>query len=250
MSTQTTFKAVYRPVTKVIDETLSSSVLDFTGRVTNFDFIADQTEVFSSLANKQHFIDGQIVVISNRSSASIHIASNLIISNKAIEIKPNTASIFVYLFSRSKFFDITSSAQIDEIQQILDSINSDVLALQSSLLIQNDEINELKTKVDALQLEENDGLFVKEKIIIDSETKLSYIDLQHKAVPNSIVASIDRLLINLNEDFVASTVNGITRLTWIGPLVYPDGDEKIELNDAVFLNYKISNSVLNSSQPN
>jgi hypothetical protein len=38
----------------------------------------------------------------------------------------------------------------------------------------------------------------------------------------------------VHEDFTVSVVDGKTRLTWIGSLVNPSGDEAIETGDKVF----------------
>ena len=41
-------------------------------------------------------------------------------------------------------------------------------------------------------------------------------------------------MVHEDEDFTVSVVDGKTRLTWIGSLVNPSGDEAIETGDKVF----------------
>lgn len=200
MSSQTTFKMVYRPITKTIDNVLSSSALDFSGRSTNLDFSADQIAVFDSLSNIEHFTDGQIIVLFNRTASGITIYQNLFITNSSVIIDPGTACAFIYSTSQEKLFKISGSA--------------------------------------------DDALFIKQKILIENASDLNYIDLQYSAVPNSIVATVGRLSAHINEDFTTSIESGTTRLTWINSLAQPAGDEKMEIGDSVFINYKISTTGL------
>ena len=65
------------------------------------------------------------------------------------------------------------------------------------------------------------------------EEELSYIDLDKK-YENILFMSVGRLAVHENEDYVLSVIEGITRVTWIGSLASPDGEEKIELGDKVF----------------
>lgn len=178
MSSQTTFKKVYRPVTKAIDETLLSSALDFSGRSTNLDFSADQTLTFDSLSNIEHFTDGQIVILSNRSSQSIYVDSSLIIANKVIEIKPNNASIFIYLFSRNKFFDITNSGQIEEIQAAISSINSNVESIETLIANHYQEFDQRIIEEESTRSIEDQDLSLRiSSLELDPVTK-TYVDTQ------------------------------------------------------------------------
>lgn len=242
MRAQTTFKTVYRPVTKVIDQTLSSSALDFSGRSTNLDFSANQIQTFTSIANTQHFIDGQVVVISNRGTSNLIISANLLIENESITIKPGTASLLVYLTSQEKFFDISNSNDIKKIKLAIDSLNSSVQFLQDTASSQGTEILSLKSRVQELEKDAGDALFIKEKITITSETQFNFLDLQNHAIANSIMASLGVITIHLDEHFFTSLENGKTRMSWAPLLSDRDSEERIEMGDVVFVNYKISNT--------
>lgn len=185
VSSQTTFKMVYRPITKTIDNVLSSSALDFSGRSTNLDFSVDQTAVFDSLSNIQHFTDGQIVVLSNRSLQNIYIDSSLVITNKLIEIKPNSASIFIYLFSRNKFFDITNSGQIEEIQNAISSIDSDIQSIETLI---------------ASHYQEFDQRIAEEELAINTET------VARTAADTSLQNQINNVLSNIDPSAIDSFV--------------------------------------------
>ena len=194
MSTQTTFKAVYRPVTKVIEETLLTSVLDFSGRATSLDFNEVQVVTFNALVNIQHFVDGQIVILSNRSPQSIYVYSSLIIANKVIEIKPNNASIFIYLFSANKFFDITNSGQIEEIQAAISSINSNVESIETLIANHYQEFDQRIIEEESTRSIEDQDLSSRiSSLEIDPVTK-AYVDIQDTSIFDDLsLEIIDRL---------------------------------------------------------
>jgi hypothetical protein len=91
-----------------------------------------------------------------------------------------------------------------------------------------DAVGELQDKVDQPSFE-------KMKIVIG--TDLEEVQLNHEAIPNSLVVSVGRLLVHLDEDFEINVVEGKTTLYWINALANPDGLEKIETGDVVFVSY-------------
>lgn len=64
-----------------------------------------------------------------------------------------------------------------------------------------------------------------------------YVDLPHEAVSGSVIAFVDRLAIHETEEFTVSTVGGVTRITFTGPLVTP-GQQSLDANDNVFVKYQ------------
>lgn len=209
MSIQTTFKSVYRPVTKVIDETLFTSVLDFSGRATSLDFTEVQAVTFDALDNIQHFVDGQIVIISNRSPQNIYINSSLIIANKTIEIKPNSASIFIYLFSRSRFFDITNSGQIDDIQAAVDLINLNIDSIESLITSQYQELNQKIILEESARALGDQNLSSRISTLeLDPVTK-AYVDAQDTSILQDLSVEItDRLAGDQNLQTQINTITG------------------------------------------
>ena len=63
-----------------------------------------------------------------------------------------------------------------------------------------------------------------------------YIDLAHLAIANSIVASVDRLMIHETDDYSLSVEGGVTRLTFLGDLVTPS-ESALEAGDKIRLTY-------------
>ena len=46
--------------------------------------------------------------------------------------------------------------------------------------------------------------------------------------------SVGRLAVHEGDDYTTSVIGGVTRITWIGPLLSPGGAEAIETGDKVF----------------
>lgn len=89
------------------------------------------------------------------------------------------------------------------------------------------QISTLDSRIDAL---EEKG-FSKGSVVVGSE--LSFVDLDRQySILFSV--SVGRLMVHEGEDFTVSVVEGKTRLTWIGSLVNPGGEEAIETGDKVF----------------
>ena len=63
-----------------------------------------------------------------------------------------------------------------------------------------------------------------------------FIDLDHVAKSDSIVASVDRLMMHAGEDFTISTAGGKTRLTWAGPVAFGE-DEALSAGNVVYVKY-------------
>lgn len=91
------------------------------------------------------------------------------------------------------------------------------------------------SRLDALEAQTDGPSFHKMKIEVSEN--LAYVELAHEAIANSIVVSVGRLMAHKDEDFTVSVVGGVTRLTWIGSMVSPDGVEAIESGDKVFVTY-------------
>jgi hypothetical protein len=125
-------------------------------------------------------------------------------------------------------------------------MNDNVISSLSDPSNDQDAVN-LRTLQSAIQDAINDvsdaavQIFHKKTIVIDTE--LGFVDLDHIAIENSIIAFVDRLAVHKDADFEVSVVSGKTRLTWIGSLANPDGEEKIETGDKVYVTYTYSPSL-------
>lgn len=129
---QTTFKTVYRPITKVINTLLPDDALDFSGRSTTLKFVANQLNPFTSLVNAEHFFDGMPVIIHNDGTSDLILASNLMANGSSYDIEPDTTGVFTYLAASGKLFDNGGSAYAKDIQQNLDSTNTIISNFQDS----------------------------------------------------------------------------------------------------------------------
>jgi prefoldin subunit 5 len=69
--------------------------------------------------------------------------------------------------------------------------------------------------------------------VVTVSSELSFIDLD-KQYSILLSVAVGRLMVHEGEDFTVSVVAGKTRLTWIGSLVSPSGEEAIEAGDKVF----------------
>ena len=93
----------------------------------------------------------------------------------------------------------------------------------------------LSGRLDALEAQ----TFNKEKFIIDQTSELASVELAHEVVENSLVVCVGRLMVQKDEDYTVSVVDGKTVLTWIGD--FATGEvEAIENGDVIFVTYAYS----------
>jgi chaperonin cofactor prefoldin len=107
-----------------------------------------------------------------------------------------------------------------EISGLESSLQSEIGDLQS-------QINTEKARIDILEAKG----YSKSSVTVGAE--LSFIDLDRE-YGILLSVSVGRLMVHEGEDFTVSVVGGKTRLTWIGSLVNPSGEEAIETGDKVF----------------
>jgi hypothetical protein len=74
--------------------------------------------------------------------------------------------------------------------------------------------------------------------VVFTKLKLSYIDIPHVVVPNSMTISVGRVMAHQHDDFDISYLgdNQTTRITWVGPFAV-GGEEQMELGDNVYLTF-------------
>jgi hypothetical protein len=108
----------------------------------------------------------------------------------------------------------------DELQGEIDTLRSDLTALEERVV-------ELETNPPP-------PTFKKEKIVVGQQ--LSFIDLQLKAAVDSLIVCVDRLNLQLSDDYTVSVVNGKTRLTWVND--YAIGAvQGVEADDVIYVTY-------------
>jgi hypothetical protein len=157
----------------------------------------------------------------------------------------------------------SAEGDIDSLEARVTENESDISVLQSQVLNVESEVSSLKTRMttaesdissletaitsevsratsaeEALDARVNvleAKAFGKQKIVIGEE--LSFIELEREVVANSLVVCVNRLSVHKDEDYVVSVVGGKTRLTWINSFANPDGEEKIEEGDSIFVTF-------------
>jgi len=79
--------------------------------------------------------------------------------------------------------------------------------------------------------------FVQQKFVLSSgDIAAGYIDLSQLAIGASVNAFVDRLAIHETDDYVLSTVGGVTRMTFAGSLI-GGGDEQLVAGDVIRVKY-------------
>ena len=123
MANQGTFRNIVRPIKKAANTDFAGD-LDFTGRVTSFDFTSGQSLDFTTVSNTNHLIDGQFIQIYNNTVTDIIIGAALMEEGVAIDIEPDTMSVLMWT-SNSKFFDVGGTAYIKNIEEDFVAHNHD-----------------------------------------------------------------------------------------------------------------------------
>lgn len=136
-------------------------------------------------------------------------------------------------------------SRLDVVEPKVSTLETNVSSLQvdlSSLDVYAQEIrfdvDNQETRIQALEAQTDGPSFHKMKIVIDESSELSYVDLNHEAIANSLVVAVGRLMAHMDEDFTVSVESGKTRLTWIGAFA-AGGEEAIDLTDVIFVTYAV-----------
>lgn len=134
--------------------------------------------------------------------------------------------------------ELSVADSVSSLQADVSSVVSDLSDLDAYAQDIRSDVDSHESRIDALEALNDGPIFHKAKIVIGAE--LAFIDLPHSAIENSIVASVGRLMIHKDEDFSVSIVGGVSRLTFINSLANPDGEEKIETGDIIFVTYAVT----------
>jgi hypothetical protein len=126
-------------------------------------------------------------------------------------------------------------------QVIKASLSSDIDMVSGNLEFAVDKLglNLVGNKIDfSLRIKE---LHEREKIQATAPSQLTYIDLLKQVIQNSMIVSIDRLLLHEDSDYEISTVDGgsgpVTRITWLGS-VAAGGTSALQLGDNIQIIYR------------
>lgn len=170
MSNQTSFRSVVRPITKTISTVLAGTALDFSGRATNLDFTANQSNTFTSLVNHEHLIDGQSVIITNKGTAAINIGADLMANGSLYDIEAGMTAVFIYIAGSQKFFDAGGSATSKDVQENLDQTNTELTFL-GQLFATHEHTGGDNTKIKVTNLDPN-GVTGQDKVLCLSASNI------------------------------------------------------------------------------
>jgi hypothetical protein len=103
----------------------------------------------------------------------------------------------------------------------------------------------LDTRLDALEAASAEWATPYKRVLDATDISNGYIDLPHLAVAtNGMCAYADRLAIHqgASEDYTLSVVGGVTRMTFGGQLVLPEGSggQPLQEGDSIYVRYQIA----------
>lgn len=94
-----------------------------------------------------------------------------------------------------------------------------------------DQIDQINTDVSTVVQFGKESIEVTAQMITDG-----YVDLQHEIKPDSMVMFVDRLGMHEGLDYSISTVNGVSRITFLSPMLQPS-EEAIEAGQFIRVTY-------------
>lgn len=168
----------------------------------------------STLQSAKDYTDAQIAAIPAVDLSNYYTKSEVDAKESALASDISDLDVYAQ--------DIRSD--VDSLEVYAQDIRSDVDAHETELASHDSRLDALEAQVDG-------PAFSNGSVIVGEE--LSYIDLDREYI-KLMSCAVGRMAIHEGEDFTVSVVGGKTRLTWIGSLLNPSGEEKIETGDKVF----------------
>jgi hypothetical protein len=126
------------------------------------------------------------------------------------------------------------ASDISDLDVYAQDVRSDVDAQEVRLSSAESSISNHESRLDALEAQTDGPSFSNEKLVVGAN--LEYVELSRECI-KIMSCAVGRMAVHEGEDFTVSVVGGKTRLTWIGSLLHPGGQEAIETGDNVFVVY-------------
>lgn len=136
----------------------------------------------------------------------------------------------------------TLESEMDSAEGRLDTLESEMDSVEANLAQElldrasgdqnlQDQIDQINTDVSAVVQFGKESIEVTSQMITDE-----YVDLQVEIKPNSMVMFVDRLGMHEGLDYSVSTVNGVSRITFLSPLLQPS-EEALEAGQFIRVTY-------------
>ena len=136
----------------------------------------------------------------------------------------------------------TLETEMDSAEGRLDTLESEMDSVEANLAQElldrasgdqnlQDQIDQINTDVSAVVQFGKESIEVTAQMITDE-----YVDLQVEIKPNSMVMFVDRLGMHEGLDYSVSTVNGVSRITFLSPMLQPS-EEAIEAGQFIRVTY-------------
>lgn len=178
--------------------------------------------IYTDGAGLQNNVNGGEIVLETAQTAGTGVRGKIQLNGREIDV---TSKKVTNLADGTATTDAVNKGQLDA------AVLVEQLARQAA-------DSALDVRITALEGQTDGPIFHKMKIVIDESSELSYVDLNHEVIANSLVVAVGRLMAHLDEDFTVSVVGGKTRLTWVGAFA-AGGEEAIDLSDVIFVTYAV-----------
>lgn len=205
------------------DTTLQSNIDVEKGRITQE--ISDRTSADASLQTQINNI------LSNTDPAALDSLTEVVSAFEAADSNLNNAIMALATEIKGDLSDAVYST-IEGLDDALAQEISDRMSGDSAL---DSRLSTVETQVGVL---ENTDFFFFTKSLTAMDISNGYIDLQHEIVENSSSSFVDRLAIfeGVAEDYSVSTVNGVSRITFLNELV-SGGSQELSEGDKISIKY-------------
>jgi len=122
----------------------------------------------------------------------------------------------------------SNDARVSTLESEMDAVE---LSVTQETLAREAADEALQSQIDSLVQFAKEAIEVTAQMISDT-----YVDLQVEIKPNSMVMFVDRLGMHEGLDYSVSTVNGVSRITFLSPMLEPS-EEAIEAGQFIRVTY-------------
>jgi len=130
---------------------------------------------------------------------------------------------------RATAAEFSLDARLDTAESEIDTLQIEMDAVEAKNVEQDGRLNNLEIATA--------NWHKIKKTLIAADITAGFVDLAHTALPNSVIAFVDRLGMHKDEDFTISVVGGFTRITFAGDML-ANGSQGLDEGDSLFFTYQ------------